>query len=619
MSSNQGYVPYGTDAVYTGFWINQDRGRILGATLTLPDKQAAPLLAALAVLVALAGNRSWHLCRLIWHRFLRAKEAHTSAIKIRRRKQQVVIRNCETAGGATLGLFAVWFNFGVLRILREFSPKDIVLGLFTLGHWISFIALGVLVSQIVVGNLVVSKVLPTCGLWVPIASDPPTTESNAIFNEMKTNETINAENYVRSCYPKGGSQGIIACDKFITRSFQQQTIEGQACPFKGVCLPNANSAVTFDSGNMTFSELGLNTRFYSVSDKSDDDTGENETLPFNNANSMSYNYRLLSAYLPYQLEKFPPALQVEENNNELSIFYMQDMGILFIEPEKDPWFSANIANEFPQLTKPGDPVFTRYSADRWLNIVLCHEQYRFCSTITENCTDFRGLISRNKSSNQEDYNALLGSGTKPKVTTGSDWAFSIILFEEFMQKTPLAFSIAGSSDLALQANRLLNDGHQSKLSDRQWILEFEFWFTMALARLQLGIFNTIERPLGLDDTRTFNFFAVEGREAIYNLCGRIKFNDPNHTSLSTFGLILILVFSLFLMFASLMGTLLPLIPFVKRWRPLVEWERDDALALLASDYEWVESFHVAFDRKASPSQNIHNDSVGERDPFQMDY
>ncbi|KAH9212741.1 hypothetical protein DL95DRAFT_303675 [Leptodontidium sp. 2 PMI_412] len=607
MSSNQDYVPYGTNAVYTGFWINQDRGTILGATLTLPDKQAVPLLAALAVLVALAGNRSWHLCRLTWHRFLRTKEAHTSAIKTHRRKQQVVIRNSETAGGATVGLFAVWFDFGILRILREFSLKDIVLGLFTLGHWISFIALGVLVSQIVVGNLVVSKVLPTCGLWFPIGSDPPTAESDQIFNEIKTNETINSENYVRSCYPKGGSQGIIACDKFITRSFQQQTIEGQACPFKGVCLPNANSAVTFDSGNMTFSELGLNTRHgkeLSVNRRStcapppgtdnntrvysffkDVDTGENETIPFNNANLMSYNYRLLSTFLPYQPENFPPALELEENNNEVSIFYMQDMGILFIEPEKDPWFSANIVNEFPQLTKPGDPVFTRYSADRWLNVVLCHEQYRFCSTITDNCTDFRGLLSVNKSSNQEEYNALLGSGTKPKLTTGSDWALSIILLEEFMQKTPLAFSIAGSSDLALQANRLLNDGHQSKLSDRQWILEFEFWFTMALARLQLGIFNTIERPLGLDDTKAFNFFALEGNEAIYNICGRIKFNDPNHTSLSTFGLIMILVFSLSLMLASFVGILLPLIPFVKRWRPLLEWERDDALALLVRGFQ----------------------------------
>lgn len=111
------------------------------------------------------------------------------------------------------------------------------------------------------GNLVVSRVLPACGLWFPKESDLPIAENDRIFNEIKLNETINSSNYVQSCYPKGGSQGIIACDKFITRSFSQQTLEGQTCPFKGVCLPDANSAVTFDSENMTFSKLGLNTKY----------------------------------------------------------------------------------------------------------------------------------------------------------------------------------------------------------------------------------------------------------------------------------------------------------------------------------------------------------------------
>ena len=288
------------------------------------------------------------------------------------------------------------------------------------------------------------------------------------------------------------------------------------------------------------------------------------------------------------------------------------------------WFSANIRNEFPELTKPGDKTFARYSADRWLNVVLCHEQYRFCSSITNNCTSFVGLLTPNKSLGQAEYLELFGPSFKFQSGKDSDWALSIVLLETFMQKTPIAWSIAGSSDLALQANRLLNEGHQSKLSDKQWIVEFEFWFTMALARLQLGIFNTIERPLGLDDTKAYNFFAVKGREAIYNICGRIKFNDPYHTSLSTFGLAMILAFSLSLMLASFAGMLLPLIPyvyllncsyptehstcpsysskfralitacipafissiiltsprFVERWKPLVEWERDDALALL---------------------------------------
>ena len=56
---------------------------------------------------------------------------------------------------------------------------------------------------------------------------------------------------------------------------------------------------------------------------------------------MSYNYRLLATFLPYQPGNFPLALQLEENNNEVSIFYMQDMGIMFISPEKDPVGGSN--------------------------------------------------------------------------------------------------------------------------------------------------------------------------------------------------------------------------------------------------------------------------------------
>lgn len=44
------------------------------------------------------------------------------------------------------------------------------------------------------------------------------------------------------------------------------------------------------------------------------------TQLFNNANLMSYNYRLVSTFLPYHPKKFPPVLPLKENNNKVSIF-----------------------------------------------------------------------------------------------------------------------------------------------------------------------------------------------------------------------------------------------------------------------------------------------------------
>lgn len=264
MASDQENISSGSNAVYIGFWIDWDRGKVLGATLTLRDSHAVPLLAALAIVVTLAGNRSWHLCRLIWHSLLRARDSYEQAVKEHRRKQQVILRNSETAGGATVGLFEEWFDFGITRALRKCSLKDLLLGMFAIGHWASFIALGVLVSQIVLGKVVVSKSLPTCGQWSPSMTtdgSKPTEESDQIFNELQLNKTINSDNYVRSCYPLGGSEGRVDCNRFMTQSIPHRIENNKSCPFNATaCYPDAKSAVVLESGNMTLSQLGLNTR-----------------------------------------------------------------------------------------------------------------------------------------------------------------------------------------------------------------------------------------------------------------------------------------------------------------------------------------------------------------------
>jgi hypothetical protein len=264
MVSNHNVNSSGTNVVYTGFWRDWDRGKVLGATLTLKNENAAILVAALAVLVTLAGNRSWHICRLLWHSLLRSRETHKAIVKDHRRRQQVLLRNSETASGATVGLFQEWFAFGITKVLRECSPKDITLGMFVIGHAVLFIALGVLVSKIILGNTVVSKAVDTCGVWVPtIAADGNfTTESNLITEELWLNQTLNSESYVRSCYSNGGSQGILDCNRFATQSLPYRLYSDEACPFNSsVCLPDDTSAFRMVTDNITLSQLGMNGKY----------------------------------------------------------------------------------------------------------------------------------------------------------------------------------------------------------------------------------------------------------------------------------------------------------------------------------------------------------------------
>jgi hypothetical protein len=94
------------------------------------------------------------------------------------------------------------------------------------------------------------------------------------------------------------------------------------------------------------------------------------------------------------------------------------------------------------------------------------------------------------------------------------------------------------------------------------------------------MFNTIERPKNVDEQRAENTWA--GNQAVLQqLCGRVKFRSSRHTSISALGLVLIVSFSGLLMLISFAETSLPFIRRSKRWRFIVEWERDDMLALLS--------------------------------------
>jgi hypothetical protein len=58
----------GSGAVYVGFWIDGDYGKVLGARLTLLATHVTVLLAFLAVLTTYAGSRSWKFWRFVLHR-----------------------------------------------------------------------------------------------------------------------------------------------------------------------------------------------------------------------------------------------------------------------------------------------------------------------------------------------------------------------------------------------------------------------------------------------------------------------------------------------------------------------------------------------------------------------
>jgi hypothetical protein len=124
-----------------------------------------------------------------------------------------------------------------------------------------------------------------------------------------------------------------------------------------------------------------NIRFFSF--YKDNETLEDVQLKINGwPNLNSESYRLLHFYaLDSELlhRAFLPRPYYD-----ISLILMQHMGIKYRKAQDDPWFSAHRPiDKFGNDTtlRPEDTAF--YLADYFLNIVTCDEQYRFCSSITQ--------------------------------------------------------------------------------------------------------------------------------------------------------------------------------------------------------------------------------------------
>jgi hypothetical protein len=249
----------GDAAVFQGFWVERDRGNSLGATLTLQDGHAIVLLAFMALLTTYVGTRSWLFWRFLLHNVIGDRNAHAessqSTVYL-----QVILRNAETASGALWGLVVAALPSNKSR---QDPQRRFWLGLFTAGNVVAFIAAGILASQLVVGRRVVSTITDTCGMWRNIGlTSTLDYDQYALQLELQRNATVDADNYVRNCHGnRGMSRQILSCGKFVTRELALKTELVAECPFSGGLCLTGNSSFAVDSGNISFADLGINSRF----------------------------------------------------------------------------------------------------------------------------------------------------------------------------------------------------------------------------------------------------------------------------------------------------------------------------------------------------------------------
>jgi hypothetical protein len=162
----------GDSAVYVDFWIDHDKGPFL----TLTNQNATALITFLAVAVTFAGNRSWKIARYIMYHVMYRRSSRTKVAEKKTLRLEVILRNIVTAGSTIWAIIElVWHD----RLKRKASQprrpggrtrkqrrkKVVTLTAIAALHFIAFIAAGILTSRIVVGRLVVSRAIDSCGQW----------------------------------------------------------------------------------------------------------------------------------------------------------------------------------------------------------------------------------------------------------------------------------------------------------------------------------------------------------------------------------------------------------------------------------------------------------------------
>ncbi|KUJ19582.1 uncharacterized protein LY89DRAFT_495585 [Mollisia scopiformis] len=145
-------------AIHVGFWTNYSKGVILGSTLTLNNRNAGILIAAIAIFIQLIGGQSWGIVRFIAHQLCTTTQSRDGL----HHQQQAILRN-NNSDISTIWMFArigyAWHS----RCPKSFQ-KSISLILIGTFHLLVFDAASILASHITTTDsevLVASS--PYCG------------------------------------------------------------------------------------------------------------------------------------------------------------------------------------------------------------------------------------------------------------------------------------------------------------------------------------------------------------------------------------------------------------------------------------------------------------------------
>jgi hypothetical protein len=238
--------------VKRGFWINWDRGPIMGRTITTDAAMANVIIALLTVLITVATAQLWNLLTFVFHQ-LRATGVPSDGLFW---QQQVLLRTLPTPTGLIADSFKMWWTWrhkSKRPFLRAILPV-IFAFLFAIGA----VSSGIFSSYAVdTTNIEVLVHSPYCGrVNLSRTYEPQTGASTHFANLWPV-----MKSYARDCY-RDGSQFIPShCRNTFVRPNISITKDPSECPWApSMCLSRTDPAISMDSGLVDASNFGFNVK-----------------------------------------------------------------------------------------------------------------------------------------------------------------------------------------------------------------------------------------------------------------------------------------------------------------------------------------------------------------------